>query len=298
MMEIGVGDESRASHTFSPVMPALSETGQLDTCTHCHTDLTKAYGQRFITELQGDTLQRILEIQSRLEIGQYPDWVHEATAMVAGDGSLGVHNVAYTEALLDEVERALGLANGVNIGVAGVLPISDPTECAECHAEEYRHWLDSSHANATLMPNFKDYFASAGRPGYCLRCHASGYDPLEQDYQYDGVVCTNCHLIEDVDSHPPAPISVAKDATVCGACHSGGHASVYEEWLASEHNQVGVDCIDCHSAHDNGLILGDVNATCGDCHAAAMEDEVHMGEDMICTDCHMTPVKRLQTPLC
>ena len=66
--------------------------------------------------------------------------------------------------------------------------------------------------------------------------------------------------------------------------------------LASEHNAAGVDCIDCHKAHNNSLILEDVNSTCSDCHASAMEDEVHMGEDLICTDCHMTPRKDVNDP--
>jgi predicted CXXCH cytochrome family protein len=296
MTNIPTGNEQRVTHTFSPVMPAMAEAGQPDTCTSCHSDLTTAYSQRFITNQQSKTLRRILDIQSLLENGEYPAWVSDAAGFVSGDGSLGIHNVAYTETLLDSLESTLGLVNGYNLNAAPILPVIDPLECAECHADEYRHWLDSSHANASLMPNFQNYFASIGRPGYCLRCHASGYNPLEQNYQFDGVVCTNCHLITDDVQHPPAPISVAKDATICGACHSGGHASVYEEWLASSHNQVGVDCIDCHTAHDNGLILDDVNSTCGDCHAAAMEDEVHMGEDMSCIDCHMTPRQTVTDP--
>jgi hypothetical protein len=45
--------------------------------------------------------------------------------------------------------------------------------------------------------------------------------------------------------------------------------------------------VDCHTPHNNGLILGDVNATCGDCHKEALVDDIHMGEEMTCTDCHL-----------
>jgi hypothetical protein len=46
--------------------------------------------------------------------------------------------------------------------------------------------------------------------------------------------------------------------------------------------------VDCHTPHDNGLLLGDVNTTCGDCHAEALVDDIHMGESMTCVDCHMS----------
>jgi hypothetical protein len=90
---------------------------------------------------------------------------------------------------------------------------------------------------------------------------------------------------------------MATSSETCGTCHSGGHASVYEEWLTSEHNQAGVDCVDCHTAHTGEMLIDDnINTTCGDCHANAMNDDVHMGEDMVCTDCHMTPRQNVNDP--
>jgi predicted CXXCH cytochrome family protein len=82
-------------------------------------------------------------------------------------------------------------------------------------------------------------------------------------------------------------VEVATDSAVCGQCHSGEHAPTYNEWLVSSHSIAGIDCADCHTAHDNGLILEDVNATCSSCHEEAMSDEIHMAEDMTCVDCHM-----------
>ena len=131
-------------------------------------------------------------------------------------------------------------------------------------------------------------FAIQGRPNYCMSCHASGYDANTGAHALEGVVCTTCHLIEAGAEHPPAPVDKAAASSDCGRCHSGAHAPTYDEWLVSDHKRAGIDCVDCHTPHDNGLLLGDVNATCGDCHAEALVDDIHMGEDMTCVDCHMS----------
>jgi hypothetical protein len=168
------------------------------------------------------------------------------------------------------------------------VPVQDPTTCAECHRDEMRTWQASPHANSSLNDNFLQEFGSQGRPSYCLSCHASGYNAETGDYQFEGVVCGRCHVATSEGEHPPAPISVADAPALCGQCHSGAHAPTYDEWLVSDHSVAGVDCVDCHTPHDNGLVLGDVNTTCGDCHQSAVTDEIHMGADMTCVDCHLT----------
>jgi predicted CXXCH cytochrome family protein len=289
MLDVPTGTELRATHTFQPVLPGEADPAQTDTCTGCHTDLSRAYGQHFINSQQQDVVRRLMNIEGALETITPEQSVLDAVAFVSGDGSMGVHNARYTETLLNRAETALGLAQSFNPILAGLTPVTDPQECAECHTEEHTAWLGSLHANSSLQDSFQEAYAQSGQPAYCLRCHASGYNPQTQQFTFAGVVCTNCHLIEEGVEHPPAPISIADDPQVCGQCHSGGHASVYEEWLASEHAATGIDCVDCHTAHDNGLVLEDVNTTCGNCHQEAMADEIHMGENMICTDCHMTP---------
>ena len=84
--------------------------------------------------------------------------------------------------------------------------------------------------------------------------------------------------MESAAEHPPAPMPLASASSDCGRCHSGEHAPEYGEWLVSGHSDFNVDCVDCHTPHDNSLRLGDVNATCSDCHSEAMNDEVHMGQ--------------------
>ncbi len=261
-------------------------------CTNCHTELTEAYAQRFIVGQQEDTAQRLAIIETHFDPENLPSWVTQSIQLLNADSSGGVHNVAYTEALLHSVEVYLGLVQPTTLFASQ--EASDPVECMECHESEYAEWLDSSHALTTLNENFQAVYAENGQPTYCLRCHASGVDATNATVQHEGVVCSSCHIIEG--EHPPAPATMGTNVTTCAACHSGGHASAYEEWLASEHQTAGVDCVDCHNAHTNEMLLGDVNTTCGDCHAGAMEDEVHMGEDMICTDCHMTPRQTVTDP--
>jgi hypothetical protein len=221
----------------------------------------------------------------------HPDvagWVPNAVDVVAGEGSLGVHNYPYTESLLNAAEVELNLTQEF----APLTPIaaSDPAECMECHTEEHALWVDSAHAKASVNANFRNVYAEENQPTYCFSCHASGYDPSTGTYQFEGVVCSSCHTTVGNTAHPPGPVSTASNEQVCATCHSGAHAPTYDEWLGSDHRDAGIDCVDCHLSHNNGLREVDVNTTCGDCHQEALIDDVHMGKDMICTDCHMTVV--------
>ena len=285
--ETVVDGETLTAHAMN-----LSLAQQSETCTACHTELTIAYAQRFITGQQEDTQQRLAVIEASLNPDTAPAWVMEAVRLVQADSSGGVHNVTYTEALLNAVELQLGFVQESTL--FSVMTVTDPNECTECHAEEFAEWENSSHAFASLNQHFQSVYAENGQPTFCLRCHASGFDATTQSIQFEGVVCSTCHVIEG--EHPPAPATMGTNVATCATCHSGGHASVYEEWLASEHSAVGVDCVDCHNAHSNEMLLGGVNTTCATCHEDAMQDEVHMGEDLVCTDCHMTPRQSVEDP--
>ncbi len=289
MARIGGNSQERATHSLKPVLPdAPSEVEAVAGCTACHTGVSAIAMQNFIDGLQSDTRDRLQRAQEAL-LTDSPEWAKTILAFVEGDGSLGIHNESYTDALLDAVELELGLAL-VDEVVEAFAPITmqDPNECAECHRDEVRLWEGSPHAHASLNDTFQRDFADRGRPSYCMRCHASGYDPSTGQYAYEGVVCSHCHIVMEDGEHPPAPFEfLAEDSSTCGRCHSGAHAPTYDEWLASAHKLAGIDCVDCHTPHNNGLLLGDINSTCGSCHPEAMADEVHMGSDLNCGDCHM-----------
>jgi predicted CXXCH cytochrome family protein len=276
------------SHTMKPVLPAQAIENQPDSCTGCHTDLSREYMQRFVDETQSGILERLTNAQ--VAVGSRtttPAWVLDALEFVTQDGSEGIHNFSYASNLLDTAALELGVVESTVAAGVPVHPVENPTDCAECHKAEYREWQTSPHANASLIDAFLNEFALRGRPSYCMSCHASGYDPRTEDYVFEGVVCSNCHYVTGNTEHPPGPVEIATDSAVCGQCHSGEHAPTYNEWLVSSHGAAGIDCVDCHTPHNNGLILDDVNSTCESCHEEAKTDDIHMGEDMDCVDCHM-----------
>lgn len=289
MLEVTIEPSGeRVTHSLQPVIPGTIEGLDVDSCTSCHDDLSPDYLGEFVTQAQEKVSTRLENANAALvNVESPPDWVETALAAVEGDGSLGVHNVSYTNALLDAVEIELGLVQTSELAGAAQ-PATDPSECAECHQDEHRQWQTSPHANASLNETFLQAHADQNRPGYCMSCHASGYDASTGLHEFEGVTCTSCHTtVTPGTEHPPAPLDVGDASAVCGQCHSGAHAPTYDEWLVSDHSEAGVDCIDCHTPHNNGLVLGDVNSTCGDCHQEALVDEVHMGQDMTCVECHM-----------
>lgn len=282
------------THTMRIVDPAELGEGEPDTCTGCHDDLSAQALQQLIEGTQRNVTDRLTKVQNALEAyeGELPDWVLEVVNFVEADGSGGVHNQEYTDALLYAVEVELGMVEAQGTAQPAIVmeEVRDPDTCAECHPDAYDLWLSSPHATASLTDIFTVTYAERGRPGFCMQCHASGYDPDTEEYVFEGVICSNCHTPENGSEHPPSPMSIDDSAAQCGTCHSGAHAPTYDEWLASKHKAVGVDCVDCHTPHNNGLLLRNVNTTCGSCHAEALVDEVHMGQDMNCVDCHLPRV--------
>lgn len=102
---------TRASHSFQPIMPgAAVDLEQVqDSCSGCHGDTVDAPTmQRLIDDIQANTQARLDAIQGNIRT-DHPDWVRLAVQFVAGDGSLGIHNYRYSDALLDAVEAELGL---------------------------------------------------------------------------------------------------------------------------------------------------------------------------------------------
>lgn len=105
------GGGQRVSHTLSPILPgaAIGVEGLIDNCTSCHTELVTAEGlQAFIDDVQADTQARIDTARAAISAAT-PAWVSLALDFVEGDGSQGIHNYAYADAVLDAVFNELGL---------------------------------------------------------------------------------------------------------------------------------------------------------------------------------------------
>jgi hypothetical protein len=101
----------RASHSLRAILPgqAVDVAGLTDTCSACHSEAADPAGlQRLIDDVQTSTQARIEAARAALS-GATPEWVPIALEFVERDGSGGVHNYAYTDALLDAVDAELGL---------------------------------------------------------------------------------------------------------------------------------------------------------------------------------------------
>lgn len=103
---VPVESASRSSHMLKPVLPG----GELeDTCSTCHSEQIEALGlQAFIEDVQTSTETRLAAAREASG-DDSAEWVTVALDFIDGDGSRGVHNYAYTDALLDQVEAELGL---------------------------------------------------------------------------------------------------------------------------------------------------------------------------------------------
>ncbi|MDZ4672112.1 MAG: multiheme c-type cytochrome [Phototrophicales bacterium] len=103
---------TRPSHTFAVIMPqsALAVPEITDGCSECHQDqATSQDMQALIDDIQATTQNRIEAIRP-LITDSTPTWIVTALRFVEDDGSFGVHNYTYADALLDTIETALGMS--------------------------------------------------------------------------------------------------------------------------------------------------------------------------------------------
>ncbi len=137
MPDVPVDTTSNPSHTFQLVQPGKT-SGQLpDSCSGCHNKLTPTDLQSLIDGTQDTVRARLSVAFVRLATVPKPDagstvadqysQVVTALAFVQNDGSLGVHNYAYTDALLKAAERSLS-----ELGVPGsaIKPTEGPAPTA------------------------------------------------------------------------------------------------------------------------------------------------------------------------
>lgn len=165
------------------------------------------------------------------------------------------------------------------------VPTSQSTDCASCHPAFTTALHESKHGSATTNEIFKSKWESQGKPGQCLTCHATGYDPTTYTWKADGVTCEICHTPYSAN-HPLEPMSTYRSAELCGKCHTETHF----EWQASGHQKEGLDCIGCHDPHKASLKQGNAESLCGNCHQARTDNfthSAHSKEGLNCADCHL-----------
>jgi predicted CXXCH cytochrome family protein len=109
MARLPVSGAELATHSLKVVMPgAPEELESVAGCTTCHDSVTADQLATFVTDIQADTAARLEAAHAALAEDS-PEWVAVALGMVEGEGSNGLHNYAYTNALLGAAEAELGL---------------------------------------------------------------------------------------------------------------------------------------------------------------------------------------------
>ena len=85
------------------------------------------------------------------------------------------------------------------------------------------------HGHATSDPLFTQMWTDQGKPGACLVCHVTGYDPASGTWKEDGVSCEACHgPVPAAHSTDPIdnPVPVDRTSDLCGRCHSGDRFNI------------------------------------------------------------------------
>ncbi len=162
---------------------------------------------------------------------------------------------------------------------------STPLICPACHESTQKEWEQSAHGMAVSDPTFRNEWEAQGKPGECLTCHVTGYDPDKGTWLADGITCTACHNTTQAN-HPLQPITADRSSKLCGTCHQ----ETYFEWQASVHRQNGVDCIACHDPHATSLKAEDAYSQCSSCHkerSTIFTHSQHSQSGLTCADCHM-----------
>ncbi|HKG53683.1 MAG TPA: cytochrome c3 family protein [Anaerolineales bacterium] len=196
------------------------------------------------------------------------------------------------------------LAVGITLVMAsaqGEMPPAGPTtseNCAVCHTEFQMTWQNGPHGKAGTDPIFLDEWNKQGKPGACLVCHTTGYDPATATYKADGVTCEACHGPAPAD-HPKTPMPVDRSTDLCGRCHSDTRFG-WQDWKVSTHYQRGMDCATCHDPHSASLkkVVGprisekkdDVSELCITCHKESSMNfsyTAHAQKNISCVDCHV-----------
>jgi predicted CXXCH cytochrome family protein len=210
------------------------------------------------------------------------------------------------ERLMIAVMFAL-LAAGVTLILASAkeeanTPPQFSTDCAVCHTEFQTSLQNGAHGQSGSDPKFLDDWTQQGKPGACLVCHTTGYDPATATYKENDVSCEACHGPASPD-HPKTPMPVDRSPDLCGRCHSDTRFG-WQDWKVSTHYQRGMDCVTCHDPHSASLkkVAGSgtgeasdgVSQLCINCHKESSMDfsyTAHAQKGISCVDCHLKHVE-------
>jgi predicted CXXCH cytochrome family protein len=196
------------------------------------------------------------------------------------------------------------LAAGVTLIVAQAQtpqPVQPPMpltndNCISCHKDIANVWMSGFHGQAGTDPVFSEAWNTQGKPGACLVCHTTGYDPATGSSQASSVACTACHSPVSAN-HPKEKMPIDSTPDLCGKCHSDPRFAT-QDWQLSAHYQRGMSCSMCHDPHTAGMktvgaalpARADASALCENCHKDAMKNfptSTHAQAGVTCVNCHL-----------
>ena len=187
---------------------------------------------------------------------------------------------------------AVSLASPVSAAPEPAPAWQDGTEyktssaCAGCHKEIHETWSGTLHSQAFSSPIFQEDWVKQGSAVSCLECHTTGYDANTGQYAEQGVACEACHGPLQ-KGHPEQPMPITPDYTLCADCHK----TTTDEWRASAHGQISLDCEACHNSHSQEPRAETVNDLCTNCHkdtGSSFTHGTHANSGLECSDCHMS----------
>jgi predicted CXXCH cytochrome family protein len=138
-------------------------------------------------------------------------------------------------------------------------------------------------------------------PADCVSCHTESQATFLNGAhgQSEVVTCETCHESAPAD-HPKSPMPVVRSADLCIRCHSNSNFGL-EDWDASKHNQLGMDCATCHDPHSATLkkaagprdaqpTTDEISQLCINCHkdhSMTFSYTSHHQRGVSCIDCHV-----------
>ena len=135
----------------------------------------------------------------------------------------------------------------------------------------------------------------------CVTCHTESKQIWDSGAhgQAGVVTCEVCHGSVPAD-HPQSPMPINRSPDLCISCHSNASFGV-EDWKASKHSQVGINCATCHDPHSTSLkrpagprdaapTTDEISQMCINCHKEHGMDfpyTSHNQRGVSCVDCHV-----------
>jgi hypothetical protein len=161
------------------------------------------------------------------------------------------------------ISLIFGLALGTSKGLQAKVDWNNAESCKECHADIYKEWESTRHAQAWKSKQFTEQSQNRTKTD-CLPCHApkpifeSGIGKeciLRDDSREAGVTCITCHRQNKTSLGPykdskaecnPAFTNSFEDNSTCQMCHK----NTSEEWKTSSFSKKGSknysNCAKCH----------------------------------------------------